>query len=63
MDTGAQQIQFLLFEIFWNFFSIIFYPKLAESVDVEPMDMEGWLYVNFCKGLRARSSQNKKRNA
>lgn len=41
MDTGAQQIQFLLFEIFWNFFSIIFYPKLAESVDMEPMDMEG----------------------
>ena len=50
MDTGAQQIQFLLFEIFWNFFSIIFYPKLVESVAMEPMDTEGWLYVIFAKG-------------
>ena len=41
------QAQVLLFETFWNFFLVLnhFDPLLVESVDAEPKDMEGQLYL------------------
>ena len=44
--VSTQQIQVLLFETFWNFFSSnIFDPLLVESVDAEPEDIESQLCV------------------
>ena len=44
--ASAQHIQVLLFWAFWNIFSKLFsnFFKLVETVDMEPMDTEGWLY-------------------
>ena len=40
------QIQFCFFKLsgFFSFFNI-FYPRLVESVDAEPTDTEGQLYM------------------
>ena len=43
MVACVQQIEVLLFGIFWNFFSPnIFDMQLVEYVDAEPLEVEGW---------------------
>ena len=40
LGAGAWQIQVLLFEIFWKFFSSSFDLQLFQSADAEPTDTE-----------------------
>ena len=42
LGAGTRQIQVLLFETFWKFFSSSFDLQLFQSADAEPTDTEDW---------------------
>ena len=53
--NNHMQIQVLLWGTFWAFFNRYFWITVVEFVDVEPVDMEDWVYDEVSKALTPES--------